>query len=70
MAKFGSLKAGRGGGGAFGKLARAVRAAKDTASGRAWSLLHRCESMIALAAGIRRASTHATKKKKKKAKKA
>jgi hypothetical protein len=51
----------------------AVVDAKAHASGRAWSLLHRTESMLTLAAGKRRASTHArkaAKKKKKKAKKA
>jgi hypothetical protein len=48
----------------------AVVEAKANATGRAWSLLHRSESMLTLAAGKRRASTHARKKvaKKKKGK--
>lgn len=51
------------------KAKAAVVNAKAHASGRPWSLLHRCESMLTLAAGQRRATTHARKAKKKKKKK-
>lgn len=48
----------------------AVVDAKASATGKAWSRLHRCESILALADGARRADTHPMKKKKKKKKKA
>jgi hypothetical protein len=56
--------------GTIGAARKAVVAAKAAARGRAWSLLHRTESILALADGARRASTHAMKAKKKKKKRA
>jgi hypothetical protein len=44
---------------------QAVVDAKASATGRAFSRLHRAESILALAEGVRRADTHASKKKKK-----
>lgn len=55
-------KAGRG---TIAGAIASVVAAKGRATGRAWSLLHRTESMLTLAAGRRRATTHAMKAKAK-----
>lgn len=47
------------------KLMRAlseIRGAKDQSTGQTWSILHRVESLVQLAAGKRKADSHATKK--------
>lgn len=50
--------------GTIGAARSAVVDAKASATGKAWSRLHRCESILALADGARRADTHPMKKRK------